>query len=140
MTYLNHQGRDELINLASQIGYDGKNIAVVFYENPIRRFMSESPSVGRRLEVLRATAWGVCDYPLLPRDGGAARTANQVHAVNLIEIIFSLAPLQLHGVATGNGKLVLRIHEKHKQSQRIEKALFWLRQRYDISGGFTFRG
>ena len=31
--YLERQGRNEFINLASQIAYDGTNIAFVFYEN-----------------------------------------------------------------------------------------------------------
>ena len=39
-TYLDRQGRNEYITLASQIGYDGSNIAFVFNENQIRRLMS----------------------------------------------------------------------------------------------------
>ena len=35
-TYLDRRGRNEYITLASQIGYDGSNIAFVFYENQIR--------------------------------------------------------------------------------------------------------
>ena len=58
MTYLDRQGRNEFINLASHIGCDRKNIAFVFYENQIRRFMSESPSVDRKLEVLQASCVG----------------------------------------------------------------------------------
>ena len=54
-TYLERQGRNEFINLATQIGYDGKNIAFVFYENQVRRLMEESPYDERRLEVLRAS-------------------------------------------------------------------------------------
>ena len=38
-TYLDRQGRNEYITLASQIGYDRSNIAFVFYENQIRRLM-----------------------------------------------------------------------------------------------------
>ena len=33
LTYLDRQGRNEYITLASQIAYDGSNIAFVFYEN-----------------------------------------------------------------------------------------------------------
>ena len=54
-TYLDRQGRNEYITLASQIGCDGSNIAFVFYENQIRRLMSESPLEERRLEILRAS-------------------------------------------------------------------------------------
>ena len=35
--YLERQGRNEYINLASQINYNGSNIAFVFYENQIRK-------------------------------------------------------------------------------------------------------
>ena len=56
--YLQRQGRNEYINLASQIGYDGQNIAFIFYENQIRRLMNESPYDERRLEVLRASCVG----------------------------------------------------------------------------------
>ena len=56
--YLDRQGRNEYINLASQIGYDGHNIAFVFYENQIRKLMSESPCNERRLEILRASCTG----------------------------------------------------------------------------------
>ena len=56
--YLERQGRNEFINLASQIAYDGTNIAFVFYENQIRKLMSESPCDKRRLEVLRASCIG----------------------------------------------------------------------------------
>ena len=56
--YLQRQGRNEYINLASQIGYDGQNIAFIFYENQIRRLMNESPCDERRLEVLRASCVG----------------------------------------------------------------------------------
>ena len=41
--YLERQERNEYINLASQIGYNGRNIAFVFYENQIRKLMMESP-------------------------------------------------------------------------------------------------
>ena len=56
--YLEHQGRNGFINLASQIAYDGSNIAFVFYENQIRKLMSESPCDERRLKVLRASCIG----------------------------------------------------------------------------------
>ena len=54
-TYLDRQGRNEYITLASQIGYDISNIAFVCYENQMRQLMSESPFEERRLEVLRAS-------------------------------------------------------------------------------------
>ena len=56
--YLERQGRNEYINLASQINYDGSNIAFAFYENQIRKLMEESPFGERRLEVLRASCVG----------------------------------------------------------------------------------
>ena len=56
--YLKRQGRNEFINLASQIAYDGTNIAFVFYENQIRKLMSEINCDERRLEVLRASCIG----------------------------------------------------------------------------------
>ena len=56
--YIERQDRNEFINLASQIGYDGRNIDFVFYENQIRRLMHESPYDERRLEVLRASCIG----------------------------------------------------------------------------------
>ena len=58
-TYLERQGRNEYINLASQIGYDGTNSASIFYENQIRRLMDESPYDDRKLEVLRASCTGL---------------------------------------------------------------------------------
>ena len=57
-TYLDRQSRNEYITLASQIAYDGNNIAFVFYENQIRRLMDESPFEERKLEVLRASCVG----------------------------------------------------------------------------------
>ena len=57
-TYLDRQGRNEYINLASQIAYDGRNMAFVFFENQIRRLMDESPYPDRRFEVLRASCVG----------------------------------------------------------------------------------
>ena len=96
--YLDRQGRNEYINLASQIGYDGHNIAFVFYENQIRKLMSESPCNECRLEILRASCAGQ------PRE-----------MVNLF-----LAPMK--SLST---------------SERIEKALDRLRQRYGVSGGLT---
>ena len=53
--FLYKQGRNKYITLLSQIGYDGSNIALVFYENQIQQLMSESPFEKRRLEVLRAS-------------------------------------------------------------------------------------
>ena len=53
--YPERQGRNEFINLASQVGFDGGNIAFLFYENQIRRLMDESPYDERRLEILRAS-------------------------------------------------------------------------------------
>ena len=97
-TYLDRQSRSELINLASQIGYDGNNMIFVFYENQIRKLMDESPCNERRLEVLRA----LCVNQ--PRE-----------IVNLF-----LAPMK-----------------NMSTSQRIEKALDRLRQRYCVSNGLT---
>ena len=57
-TYLDRQGRNEYVNLASQIACDGTNMAFVFYENQIRRLMDESPYPERRFEVLRASCVG----------------------------------------------------------------------------------
>ena len=56
--YLQRQGRNEYINLASQIAYDGQSIGFIFYENQIHRLMNESPYDERRLEVLRASCVG----------------------------------------------------------------------------------
>ena len=96
--YLERQGRNEFINLASQIGFDGGNIAFVFYENQVRRLMDESPYDERRLKILRASCVGE------PRE-----------MVTLI-----CAPMK-----------------SMTTSQRIEKALDCLRQRYGVSGGLT---
>ena len=49
--YLERQGRNEYINLASQTAYNGNNLAFVFFENQIRKLMVESPHEERRLEV-----------------------------------------------------------------------------------------
>ena len=57
-TYLERLSRNEYINLATQIGYDGTNIAFVFYENQIRKLMAESPCPERRLEIFRASCSG----------------------------------------------------------------------------------
>ena len=54
--YLVRQGRDEFINLAAQIGYDGNNIAYVFYEIQIRKLLAESSCEERKLEIL----WSLC--------------------------------------------------------------------------------
>ena len=56
--YLEREGRNEYINLTSQINYNGSNIAFVFYENQIRKLMEESPFEERRPEVLRASCVG----------------------------------------------------------------------------------
>ena len=56
--YIERQDRNEYVNLASQIDYDGSNIDFVFYENQIWRLMHESPYDERRLEVLRASCIG----------------------------------------------------------------------------------
>ena len=56
--YQERQGRNEFINLASQIGFDGTNIAFVFNENQVHRLMDESPYDERRLEVLRVSCVG----------------------------------------------------------------------------------
>ena len=69
-TYLDGQGRNEYVSLASQIAYDGVNLAFVFYENQIRRLMDESPYPERRFEVLRASCVGqsreMVNFFLLP--------------------------------------------------------------------------
>ena len=97
-TYLDHQSRSEFINLASQIGCDGKNMTFVFYENQIRKLMDESHCNERRLEVVRASC---VDQPR--------------EIVNLF-----LAPMK-----------------NMSTSQRIEKALDRLRQRYGVFNGLT---
>ena len=56
--YIERQDRNEFINFALQIGYDGSDIDFVFYENQIRRFMRESPYDERRLEVLKTLCIG----------------------------------------------------------------------------------
>ena len=96
LTYLDRQGRNEYITLASQISYDGSNIAFVFFENQIRRSMNESPYEERRLEVLRGSCGGQ------PRE-----------MVNLF-----CAPLK-----------------NMTTTQRTEKTLDRLRQRYGVPGG-----
>ena len=97
-TYLDRQGRNEYVNLASQIAYDGANLAFKFYENQIRRLMDESPYPERRFEFLRASCVGQ------PRE--------------MVNLFF--APMK--AMTT---------------SQRIEKALARLRERYGIPGGLT---
>ena len=57
-TYIERQDKNEFINLASQIGYDGGNIDFVFCENQIRRLMHKSLYDERWLEVLRASCIG----------------------------------------------------------------------------------
>ena len=54
-TYLDRQGKNEYVNLVSPIVYDGANLAFVFYENQIRRFVNESPYHEQRFEVLRTS-------------------------------------------------------------------------------------
>ena len=56
--YLERQGRNEFINLASQIAYIGNNIAFVFYENQIRKLINELPHEERRLELHPASSVG----------------------------------------------------------------------------------
>ena len=93
--YLERQGRNEYINLASQIAYNGNNLAFVFFENQIRKLMVESPHEERRLEVLRASCVGQ------PRE--------------MVNLFF--APFK-----------------SMSTSERIERALDRLRQRYGVSG------
>ena len=93
--YLERQGRNECINLASQIAYNGNNLAFVFFENQIRKLMVESPHEERRLEVRHASCVGQ------PRE--------------MVNLFF--APLK-----------------SMSTSERIERALDRLRQRYDVSG------
>ena len=97
-TYLEHQNRNEYITLASQIGYDGHNIAYVFYENQIRKLMEESPCADKRLEVLRASCIG--------------------QLREMINLFFG----PMRNMPT---------------SQRIERALDRMRERYGVSGGFV---
>ena len=97
-TYLDRQGRNEYINLASQIAYDGKCMAFVFFEGQIRRLMDESPYPERRFEVLRASCAGQ------PRE--------------MVNLFF--APMSAMST-----------------SQRVEKALARLRERYGVPGGLT---
>ena len=93
--YLERQGRNEYINLASQIAYNGNNLTFVFFENQIRKLMVESPHEERRLEVLRASCVGQ------PRE--------------MVNLFF--APFK-----------------SMSTSERIERALDRLRQRYGVSG------
>ena len=58
MTYLERPGRNAFINLTSQMAYDDSNMTFVYYENQIRKVMSESPCHERRLEVFRASCKG----------------------------------------------------------------------------------
>jgi len=57
-TYMGRQDRNEYVALASQVAYDGKNLAFVFMENQIRLLMDESPYSERRFEVLKASCVG----------------------------------------------------------------------------------
>ena len=97
-TYLERQGRNEYVNPASQIAYNGTNLAFVFYENQIRRLVDESPYPERRFEVLSASCVGQ------PRE--------------MVNLFF--APMK--SLST---------------SQRIEKALDRLCQRYGVPSGLT---
>ena len=56
--YLERQGRNEYINLATQVGYDGANIGFVFFENQEHRLMNERLYDEHKLEVLRAAGNG----------------------------------------------------------------------------------
>ena len=98
LTYLDRQDRNEYITLASQIAYDGSNIAFVFYENQIRQLTQESPFEERKLEVLQASCVGQ------PRE-----------MVNLF----------------------CDPKKSMSTSERIEKALSRLRQRYGVTAGLT---
>ena len=57
-TYLDTQNRKEYIDLASQISFNGDNIAFVFFKNQIQKLMNQCPISERRLEVLRAACVG----------------------------------------------------------------------------------
>ena len=57
-TYLDRQNRKEYINRASQMSFNGDNIAFVFFKNQIQKLMNQCPIIERRLEVLRATCVG----------------------------------------------------------------------------------
>ena len=57
-TYLDRQNRKEYINLASQMSFNGDNIAFVFFKNQIQKLMNQCPISERRLEVLRAAYVG----------------------------------------------------------------------------------
>ena len=95
-TYLDRQGRNKYVNLASEIGYDGNNITFLFYESQVRRLMSESPCSERHLEILRASCVAQ------PRE--------------LVNLFF--APMK--NLST---------------SERVEKAIARLRERYGVLGG-----
>ena len=57
-TYLDRQNRKEYINLASQMSFNGDNIAFVFFKNQIQKLMNQCPIIERRLEVLKAACVG----------------------------------------------------------------------------------
>ena len=48
LSYVDRQGRNKYITLASQIAYDGSNIAFVFYENHIRQMQDSCRKVPLR--------------------------------------------------------------------------------------------
>ena len=86
------------MNLASQIAYDGTNMAFVFHESQIRRLMDESPYPERRFAALRASCVGQ------PRE--------------MVNLFFAF----MQAMTT---------------SQRIEKALARLKERYSVPAGLT---
>ena len=57
-TYLDRQGRNEYVNLASHIVYNGTNLAFVFYKNQIWHLIDESPYPEGCFEVLGAFCVG----------------------------------------------------------------------------------
>ena len=96
-TYLGRQNRKEYINLASQMSFNGDNIAFVF-KNQIQKLMNQCPINERRLEVLRAACLGQ------PRE--------------MVNLFFG----PMRGLST---------------SERVEKALEQLSERYGVPGGLT---
>ena len=97
-TYLDRQNRKEYINLASQMSFNGDNIAFVFFKNQIQKLMNQCPIIERRLEVLRAACVGQ------PRE--------------MVNLFFG----PMRGLST---------------SERVEKALERLSERYGVPGGLT---
>ena len=97
-TYLDRQNRKEYINLASQMSFNGDNIAFVFFKNQIQKLMNQCSIIERRLEVLRAACVGQ------PRE--------------MVNLFFG----PMRGLST---------------SERVEKALERLSERYSVPGGLT---